>query len=87
MQKQCGIYQTVSTKVLPPTGKRGTRIKAITSGGNHSITRPYPDRDTHEAHATVANELIDNLDWRTDRDVWYQGATKDGYVFVNVVLA
>lgn len=86
MKKQRGIYQSITTKFLPWTHTKPQRIKAFTSGGV-AITRAWPDvQGVAEAHALIANELIDQMGWRHDREDWYQGATKDGYVFVNVVL-
>lgn len=85
MNKQRGIYQAVTTKFLNETNTKGRRIQAETCSGA-KIIRAYPDGETHEAHAKIANELIDQLGWRNDREDWYQGATKDGYVFVNVIL-
>jgi hypothetical protein len=85
MKKQRGIYQAITTTFIQETATRGRRIKAESVSGI-KIIRPYPDGETHEAHAKIANELIDQLGWRQDREDWFQGATKDGYVFVNVVL-
>lgn len=84
-KKQRGIYQAITTTFINETATRGRRIKAETCSGE-KIIRGYPDGERHEAHAKVAHELIDILGWRNDREDWYQGATKDGYVFVNVVL-
>lgn len=86
MTKQRGVYQAITTKFMPWTDTKPSRIKAFTASGK-SIIRSFPDvQGTAEAHAVVANELIDILGWRHDREDWFQGATKDGYVFVNVVL-
>jgi len=72
--------QCVVTKYLGPTTFRGARIKAVTSGGRHSVTIDYPhELDGEAAHWKAASELIRKLEWS-----WaYHGAElQTGWVFV-----
>ena len=72
--------QCIVTKYLGPTNFRGARIKAVTSGGRHSVTIDYPHELNGEAvHWKAAGELIRKLGWT---GVYHCGALQTGYVFV-----
>jgi len=72
--------QTIVTKYLGPTNFRGARIKAVTSGGRHSVTIGFPyELDEEGRHWLAASELIRKLGWT---GVYHCGALQTGYVFV-----
>jgi hypothetical protein len=72
--------QTIVTKYLGPTTFRGSRIKAVTSGGRHSVTIDYPhELDSEAAHWKAASLLIRKLEWP---GVYHCGALQTGFVFV-----
>jgi hypothetical protein len=86
-------YQTISTKVLPATSYKPTRIKAQTLSGAWSITvcRDIIDADNdYQVHCKVVHMLLDNIrDELGERGFRWAGPlaggeTKDGYVFVFV---
>jgi hypothetical protein len=78
----------IVTKYLGPTTFRGARIKAVISGGRHSLTIDYPhELDSEAAHWKAASELIRRLESPVIRRLeWpavYHGAElQTGYVFV-----
>ncbi len=73
--------QTITTKLLLPTGHTGTRIKATSSSGI-SMTRAYEyGMSAEENHEEVAMALAERLEWDYDFAV---GDTPTGYVFVPV---
>lgn len=73
------MSQAIHTKLLSPTGSRGTRIQAKSESGQ-SITRAYDySLESEENHAMVAGDLLRKLRWRGK---WFFGSTKEGYVFV-----
>lgn len=72
--------QAISTKYLPCTERRGSRIKATTASGI-SVTLPYPHEFSGmEAHWPAAKALVEKLGWSAGEYVG--GGTRDGYVFV-----
>ncbi len=71
--------KAISTKYLPATNTRGSRIKAHDSDG-HSVTIGYPHELSGAAvHAKAAVSLCLKMGWEGDL---ISGGTKDGYVFV-----
>lgn len=82
------IRQTISVRVLPCTGTLPTRLVAKTSGGSMSIVRSvdsleqeYDLIDIQQLIPLIGIELAKKMEWSGD---WAVGATKDGWVLVNV---
>ena len=71
--------QAITTKYLPATNTRGSRIKA-TAGQGQSITVGY-DHGAPCAHRVAAIALIKKLDWTGDL-VWCEGGAETGNVYV-----
>ena len=73
--------QTIKTKYLGPTYRKGSRIKASIEGGI-SITIGYPyELSGFECHAKAVHELNKKLKWHGD--VVAGSINKgDGYIFV-----
>ena len=72
--------QTISTKYLPATNTKGSRIKATSTSGI-SITAPYMyECSEADNHWAACSWLMEKLDWHGNKMI--QGSTKDGYVFV-----
>ena len=70
----------VTTKYIPATNTRGSRIKA--EADKFTVTIPYPhDLNGHEVHFRAVAALIEKhkLNWDI-RNMRY-GATTNGYVF------
>lgn len=66
--------QAIHTKILPPTGHKGCRIKAKCWAG--SITIPFPyEAYTDEAHMQAAQELLAKVGWTDER---YYGKLHQG---------
>lgn len=80
--KGARAMQAITTKVLPPTVTKGTRIKAKTASGL-SVTKPwdYELDELDNARRTVIQLIIEkgNDGWH---GTWLAAATADGYVFV-----
>jgi hypothetical protein len=56
--------QTIITKYIGPTDKRGSRISATTSGGSGRIVRPYRGSERNEVnHREAAKALAEKLEW------------------------
>lgn len=76
--------KAISTKYIPATDYKGSRIKADDGDGN-TVTISYPHEfDTEKAHAQAALALCRKMGW-TDRlhgNGLIAGGTKSGYVFV-----
>ena len=73
-------FQAITTKYLPATNMRGSRIKASAAAG--SVTLHYDSGlNSEENHATAAQALINKMDWRGE---WHMGGLPDdrGYCFV-----
>lgn len=74
--------QAITTKVLPPTDTKGTRIKAkAASGLSVTLSWNYEWDELDNARCAV-RELIrkkGNDGWH---GTWLAAATADGYVFV-----
>lgn len=71
--------QTITTKYLGPTGRRGSRIKATCEAGSVTVPYDYDERDG--GHYTAFVALVKKLGWDT-YGRWYKGETKGGCVFV-----
>lgn len=73
--------QSITTKYLPPTNSRGSRIKATCEAG--SITVPYPyELSVQQGHSAACAALLAKLGWEGR---YVGGSTATGYVFVEVV--
>lgn len=72
--------QAISTKYLPATNTRGSRVKASSASGL-SVTVPYPHELSGMAcHWEAAKALVAKLGWEADEFVG--GGTPTGYVFI-----
>lgn len=78
------MYQAITTKFMPATNTRGSRIKVSYAGGKKFIYVSWDHAlNVEENHKAAARVLIKKLDW-VDRN-WYVGTCADsGYVFVQV---
>ena len=73
--------QSITTKYLPPTNHRGSRIKATCEAG--SVTVPYAyERSVAGAHRAACEALLAKLGWFGR---YVGGAVPRGYVFVEVL--
>ena len=71
--------KAISTKYLPATNFRGSRIKAFTEGGNQ-ITISYPhELNAENGHLAAAVALKTKMNWSGKL---IGGGTGNGYVFV-----
>lgn len=71
--------QTITTKYIPATDTKGSRIKATASGGV-SVIMPYRyDMSTKETHIAAVGLLMEKLDWHGKMVC---GDTKTGVVCV-----
>lgn len=71
--------QTISTKYLGSTNRKGPRMTAITSSGIR-IYRAYDhETDREENHMRIARTIKDEMNWTGAME---GGDTKDGMVFV-----
>jgi len=80
------MAQTISTKFLPPTNRRGPRIKATASSGGDSgfsLTLDWLENTARieHNHGRAAKALIKKLGW-SDRAWFGGGAPGGGYIFV-----
>lgn len=71
--------QSISTKYFGPTNNRGSRVKAIASGGESLTVGWRHDLNHDENHRLVALALAKKLNWSGR---WIGGATKTGSVYV-----
>ncbi len=74
------MSQSITTKTLKPTDRRGARIKA-TSASGESITVAHGYGDEFAEHSAACKALAEKLQWHGE---WFGGSTKDGYAFVQV---
>jgi hypothetical protein len=73
--------QAITTKYLPATNFRGSRIKATAQAG--SVTVPWDDALGVEAnHRQAACALMAKFGWNTHSRIIGSGATVAGYAFV-----
>jgi len=71
--------QAIMTKYFGPTNTKGSRIKAISEGGE-SITVPYDYAlDAKGNHKEAARALLNRLGWHNEMT---GGAIAGGYAFV-----
>jgi hypothetical protein len=71
--------KAISTKYIPATDLKGSRIKAYTEG-NNSIAISYPlEYDGEIAHKIAAVALCRKMGWPQEL---IAGGTKEGYVFI-----
>ncbi len=73
--------QTITTKYLGPTDKRGARIVATTSSGVRAVVPFSYDVSTEDCHRLAALAVYDKCGW-TGRMI--AGETRSGYVWVFV---
>jgi Uncharacterized conserved protein len=76
------ILQAITTKYLPATNRRGSRIKATAAAGN--VTLGYSCAlNTENNHAVAARALAEKYGWKGQ---WFGGGLPDGrgYTFVCV---
>lgn len=74
--------QAISTKILPPTGFKGQRIKAKTASGiSRTLSWDYGGDELDNARRAVRALISERLNdgWHGR---WLSAATADGYVFV-----
>ena len=72
-------YQAIETRLLAPTCRAGSRIKAMCSAGQTTIPCDSA-KETRENHATACRVLLVKLGWEGD---YIGGFTKTGsYIFV-----
>ena len=72
--------QSITTKYLAPTNRRGGRIKARTTSGHYATVAYDHALSVFDNHASVARRVAVSLRWSGR---WVGGPTKDGYVFIN----
>lgn len=74
--------QAITTKYLPPTDFKGTRIKAKTASGlSVTLSWDYEHDELNNARRAV-RELIQTKGNDGWHGRWLAAATDDGYVFV-----
>ena len=73
------VIQSITTRTLPATNTKPTRVVATTASGLKHTAPLDHDISLHNAHWQVAAHLAAKLNWNGE---WIQGATSDGYVFV-----
>lgn len=75
--------QSITTKFIGPTDYRGSRVKARTYTGQHSVTLAWRyELGADGNHIAAAKHLAKSLGWSGR---WVMGETDaSGYVFVNV---
>ncbi len=76
--------QAITTKYLPATDTKGSRIKATCDAG--SIIIPYPhELSGCDVHAAAAMALCRELGWTDEKGwkgKWVCGGLQSNYVFV-----
>lgn len=56
--------KAIITKFIPCTNTKGSRIKASTGKGGHSVMIPYPhELNSEDAHEEAAASLCDKMNW------------------------
>ena len=71
--------KAITTRYIPASNTRGSRIVATAEGGNR-VTIPYPhELSGADVHAEAAIALCRKLSWHGDL---IAGGTESGYVFV-----
>lgn len=75
--------QTLTTRVLPATGRLGERIRVEASSGLRSCIyreAALPGHTTHQKHEAAAMAFATSLGWKGN---WVAGHAGSGLVFVN----
>jgi hypothetical protein len=83
------MRQAITTKHLPATNHRGSRIKASCEAGTITVSWDYA-LDAQDNHKAAALALIQKLGWSglAGGSDWYGGSpgkNAKGYVFVHAV--
>ena len=73
--------QTITTKYVPATGRRGSRIIATASGSGDRVSVAYDYEDNDGGHGGAALELMIKMGWGGRM---ISGDTKTGKVWVFV---
>lgn len=76
------VRQSITTKFLPATDTRGSRIKASASGGKSKTVGYDHALDSPANHEAAARELIKLLKWEDGQ--WFVGGSSGGAGFVFV---
>jgi hypothetical protein len=76
------MRQAITTKFLPCTNNRDSRIKATSGGGLSVVTTWDHDVDAAENHQAAAELLANKYGWIRAGERLIGGGTKDGYAFV-----
>jgi hypothetical protein len=71
--------KAISTKYLPCTNYRGTRIKAFDMDGNSVVVSYDHALSGEDVHRVAAEALRDKMKWKGEL---VAGAIKGGYAFV-----
>jgi len=70
------LRQAITTKFIPPTGTKGSRIYASAAAGTGYFGWDH-SQDAHENHLRAATRLANRLNW-LDTDRLVGGVLKDG---------
>jgi hypothetical protein len=73
------MRQAITTKFIPPTDTRGSRVKATAAAGSKTL---YWDHalNIEDNHAAAARALANRFEWSGN---WYGGGlAREGFVFV-----
>lgn len=77
------MYQAITTKYLPCTNYRPSRVKATAAAGSVIVSWEH-GLGIEGNHMVAAKALADKYKWN---GVWYGGGlAKAGYVFVNSAI-
>lgn len=76
------MRQSITTKYIPPSNYKGSRISVRSSGGIRRIYK-WDDRlNSDQNHAAAARKLIEEMGWNQVTGAWVPGATVVGVVYV-----
>lgn len=73
--------QAITTKFLPCTNSKGSRVKASIAAGTSIIANWDHSLTAEQNHSAAAMYLVERMGWSGE---WAMGGIKDGYVFVQV---
>jgi hypothetical protein len=76
--------QGITTKYLPCTDRRGSRIKAITESGISKMMPFNHALNIDENHAVVAWHLAKDLGWLDKHRLTFGSLHRGGYAFILV---
>ena len=75
--------QAITTRYLPPSNRRGARVKAIASCGSLILAWDHSEASDYRQHWRAAETLIERQEWQGK---WVGGglpdSMRDSYVFV-----